>query len=174
MTLRKPRSLSNEPANALSTKAIRYLQDNPHEELTRRDIAAKFGVPTVEVDDLMEPAIHSRLVVREIGDDGPVFKLKQRADVFPIRPRKRPRSPVKIDYATITIEAGVPIPEPRQRTNQWAPLFGRMSIGDSFQLPREAFDALSHAQYAYRKANPGVRFVVRKLNEEQVRIWRTE
>lgn len=176
------------PANklrkdSLAWRVVDFLEANPSEELTRHDVSAKFDIDPVAVEDALRTAVSSGHLVRELNTDSVlVFRLKYSRSGVPkpfaqslAEVRKATRKPpVVIDFASLVIESGVPIIENKSGNGgAWPALFNKMNLGDSIQFPIEAKDALSHAQYAYRKDHPTVRFSVRKYGSEHCRIWRT-
>lgn len=176
------------PANklrkdSLAWRVVDFLEANPSEELTRHDVSAKFDIDPVAVEDALRTAVSSGHLVRELNTDSVlVFRLKYSRSGVPkpfaqslAEVRKATRKPaVVIDFASLVIEAGVPIIENKSGNGgAWPALFDRMNPGDSIQFPIDAKDALSHAQYAYRKDHPSVRFTVRKYGSDHCRIWRT-
>lgn len=173
--------------DSVAWRVVDFLEANPSEELTRHDVAAKFDIDPVQVDDALKPVVSSGHIVRELNADSvSVWRLNFTRTGVPkpfalsvgeakkaVRAERRP--PISIDFASLVIEEGIPlVVNHPQKRGQWDALFGRMRPGDSFQLTLEARDALSHAQYNYRKQNPSARFTIRKTGPEHCRIWRLE
>lgn len=179
-------ALTKSPQDSVAWRVIDFLQANPTEELTRHDVAAKYDIDPVQVDDKLRPAVNSGHLIREVNADSVlVWRLNysKRGTPKPFAvslaaakkaARARRRSRVVIDFASLVIEEGLPVIENRPtRGGEWGALFGRMKAGDSVLFPVEAKDALSHAQFAYRSKNPGVMFVIRKIGTTHCRVWRT-
>lgn len=173
--------------DSLAGHVIAFLEANPQEELTRHDIAAKFDIDPVQVDDLIRKAVTSGHLVRELNTDSvAVWRLNYSRNGVP-QPfavgaasakkarRERRKSPVVIDFESLVIEEGIPLVENRPKKNGlWGNLFDQMKPGTSVLFKLEARDALSHAQFAYRKNHPKVKFTVRKVGVDHCRIWRLE
>lgn len=177
---RKPRK------DSVAWKVVDFLEGNPGEELTRHDIAEKFDIDPVQVDDALRTAVTNGHIVRELNEESvSVWRLNfsKRGIPKPFaislaeakKARKANRKPpVVIDFAALVIESGVPIVDNRPgKGRAWPDLFERMKPGDSVLFPIEAKDAISHAQYAFRKEHPGTMFTVRKCSPEHCRVWRT-
>lgn len=169
---------------SIAWRVIDFLEANPSEELTRHDVSAKFDIDPVAVEDALMAAVASGHLVRELNADSVlVFRLKYSRTGVPkpfaqsmAAARKATRKPpVVIDFESLVIEAGVPIVENTPgKGGVWTALFDRMKPGDSVKFHLEARDALSHAQYGYRKDNPHAKFTIRKVDAEYCRIWRLE
>lgn len=179
-TPKKPRK---EP---ISWRVVDFLEANPAEELTRHDIAEKFDIDPVQVDDALRHVVSTGHIVRELNSESvSVWRLNfskrgvpkpfaiSLADAKKARRASR-KPPVVIDFTLLVVESGIPVVDNRPgKGSAWPELFGRMKPGDSVLFPLEAKDAASHAQYAYRKDHPGVLFTVRKCGPEHCRVWRT-
>jgi hypothetical protein len=177
----KPSKLRKD---SLAWRVIDFLEANPTEELTRHDVSAKFDIDPVAVEDALMAAVTSGHLVRELNTDSVlVFRLKYSRSGVP-KPfsqnlatarRATRKPPVVIDFDSLVIEAGVPLVENTPgKGGVWTALFARMKPGDSVKFTLDARDALSHAQYGYRKDNPRVRFTIRKVDAGHCRIWRLE
>lgn len=70
-----------------------------------------------------------------------------------------------------TIEKSVPLPSKRQRIIY---PFPDMQIGDSFSVPSSKYQNLNGAARAYEKKNPGTKFTTRKMQDNEIRIWRVQ
>jgi hypothetical protein len=66
------------------------------------------------------------------------------------------------------IEKGIPLPNTRAH-QRWP--FREMEVGDSFSVPLGDNRRVRNAACAFERANPGVKFTVRKLDGEH-RVWR--
>lgn len=167
-------------------KVVEFLEKNPEEELTRSDIATKFGVMASTVDGELKPAVASgRLVQSKDEDDALIWRIGGPKVTSPApfaaaeraakaAKRARRRAALAVDLKTIQVEKNVPLHEPERRMDLWNQLFRQMTdINDSFAVPADAHTALCHAAQAYRKEiAPDVRFTIRKINEDETRIWR--
>jgi len=178
-------ALLKAPRDSIAWRVIDFLEANPTEELLRRDVATKFSIDVVQVDDMLRPAVTADRIKRELNADSElVWRLNYskrgtpKPFAEPLAAAKRAKRanrkpPVAIDFSTLVIEPGIAVIERIQpKAGLWAGLLDRMTPGDSVRLMLEAKDAAAHAQYAYRKANPGAKFVVRKVSDEHCRIWR--
>lgn len=176
---RKPRK------DSVAWKVVDFLEANPGEELTRRDICEKYGIDPVQVDDALRPVMASGHIVRELNDDSDsVWRLNFAKRGVPkpfaisLAEAKKARRtnrkvPVAIDFSSLVIEKEVPLVDnTRKGTSEWEKLLDRMTPGDSVLLPMDARDAASHAYAAYRRKHPDMTFSVRKVGSESCRIWR--
>lgn len=71
------------------------------------------------------------------------------------------------------IDQGIAVPSNSRRDKSKYPL-DHMEVGHSFHIdgiPRLTEGALRNVAYRYQKANPGVKFTIRK-DETGARIWR--
>lgn len=171
------------PKDSIAWRVVDFLQANPSEELGRSDVAAKFDIDASEVDYELRPAVDSGHIVREQNDNGLVWRLNysKRGNPKPFAPSlvaarkaaRAARKPVVIDFAGLVIEKGIPLVDnSRAGTSAWEKLLDRMEAGDSVLLALEARDAAAHAYAAYRRKHPDTKFSVRKVGNEQCRIWR--
>jgi AraC-like DNA-binding protein len=161
-----------------------YLETNPDDELTRSDIATKFGVAATAVDGELRPAVNAgRLIMARNDDDGLVWRLggPKASAPHPFQAGERAaksarlaktRATLAIDLSQIKIEKGVVYQAPVKRSEQWNSLFGAMDIEDSFAMPLQGKHALARAAAQYKTENPGFRFSIRIMSAEECRIWR--
>ncbi len=185
MSRRDPQKTMNSlPRDHLAWRVAIYLHENPHEVLTRGDIAAKFDTDTSMVDTLMGPAVAANYVKIERGtEDGVVWRRPKRVrTAFPVpftpslsahSRRAQRTTPRLIDLSRISIDHDVPLPGPtKPRSVQWAELFGRMGVGDSFVVPAQIHNTLCHARQQFQRQARGSRFTVRKVSASESRCWR--
>ena len=173
--------------DSVAWRVVDFLEANPSEELTRHDVAAKFDIDPVQVDDALKQVVASGHIVRELNAESvsvwrlnftrtgvpKPFALSVGAAKKAVRAQRRP--PVSIDFDALVIEEGIPlVVNVPQKRGQWDRVFGKMRPGDSFQLALEAREAVAHAQANYRKLHPSTRFTIRKTGPEHVRVWRLE
>lgn len=168
------------PPDSLAGKLVEFLQGNPGECLTRKDIAEKFGANMAMIDSQLAPAVQAKLLVRETDDhDGVTWKLAYPLPAAPRMPgtlgaartviKRSP--PHRFDVSTIKIEKGIPLADRPVRRAVWAEIFGKMVAGDSFVIPLEARQALAHAQQDFRRQH-GISFATRKISDTECRVWR--
>lgn len=69
------------------------------------------------------------------------------------------------------IEKNIPVPSIRISSLDFP--FKDMEVGDSFSVPVKNRSSVRTAATAYSKGNIGTTFVVRVVDAENVRIWRT-
>lgn len=176
---RKPRK------DSVAWKVVDFLEGNPGEELTRHDIAEKFDIDPVQVDDALRHVLTSGHIVRELNEDSvSVWRLNftKRGIPKPFaislaeakKARRAARKPaVAIDFSALVIEKEIALVDnTRKGSSEWEKLLDRMEEGDSVLLPIEARDAAAHAYAAYRRKYPATRFSVRKVGQDKCRIWR--
>jgi hypothetical protein len=166
-------------------KVVDFLESNPSEELTRHDIAEKFDIDPVQVDDVVRTVVNSGHIVRELNDESvSVWRLNFSKRGIP-KPfaislaeakkarRANRKPPVAIDFSALVIEKEIALIEnSRKGSSEWDKLLGRMDTGDSVLLPIGARDAAAHAYAAFRRKHPATKFSVRKVGQENCRIWR--
>lgn len=81
---------------------------------------------------------------------------------------KRPKATF-LDLSKVTIESGIPVPEPGQ---EWREFLSRFKVGDSAALPSQYLIKLRAAIKAAKAAGHGV-FTTKSIAEGAVRVWRT-
>ena len=173
------------PKDSLSWRVSDYLLSNPRELLTRSDVAEKFGVQAAAVDDLLTAAVDAGHIVRQQSPEyGVIWRASDSVRPFP-KPftetlvavnkaaRAARRAATLVDFDSIVIEKGIPIPDPLKRMARWNEIFAKLEVGDSFQVAKAAKDALAHARSKYRATAPTTSFVIRQVDDNHARIWRT-
>lgn len=171
--------------DSVAWKVVDFLEGNPGEELTRHDIAEKFDIDPVQVDDALRTVVSSGHIVRELNEESvSVWRLNFSKKGIPkpfaisLAEAKKARrasrkTPVMIDFGSLVIEKEIPLVDNTRKGNsEWEKLLGRMTTGDSVLLPLEARDAAAHAYANYRQKHPASKFSVRKVGQDQCRIWR--
>lgn len=169
---------------SLIQRVCEYLETNPDDELTRSDIATKFGIAPTAVDGELRAAVAAgRLINDRNDDDGLIWRLggPKTNSPHPFQAGERAaksarltktRATLAIDLSQIKIEKGI-VYQPRvKRSAQWGALFSTMDIEDSFAMPMQGKQALARAAAEYKKDNPGFRFSIRIMSTEECRIWR--
>lgn len=178
-TPKKPRK------DSVAWKVVDFLEGNPGEELTRHDVAEKFDIDPVQVDDTLRPVVVSGHIVRELNDESvSVWRLNfaKRGIPKPFaislaeakKARRATRRPsVALDFSSLVIDKEIALVDnTRKGKSEWEGLLGKMDAGDSVLLPIEARDAAAHAYAAYRRKHPSTKFSVRKVGTGNCRIWR--
>ena len=75
---------------------------------------------------------------------------------------------------TIKIERNVPMPQAGiQRTGLMSAM-KKMSVGDSFLYPAHRVSSVTGTVWFIRRDRPEVKFTTRKLNDDEIRVWRTK
>lgn len=186
MTRNRRRTTTSAASVDLPAKVIDFFKAHPDEVLSARDVATKFGVAAAQVDTLLEATVEAGQLKRQnTGQHGLVYMAAVRRAAFPepstdrlrkamAAGRRARRAATRIDLSKVKIERGVPIFKARPRSEEWAELFRRLSPGDSFAVPSIAHDALSHAKCQFAKKEPSWRFTIRKIDDDQTRIWRVK
>lgn len=171
--------------DSIAWKVVDFLEGNPAEELTRHDIAEKFDIDPAQVDDALRSVVVTGHIVRELNSESvSVWRLNfsrkgipkpfaiSLAEAKKVRRAKRKTS-VAIDFSSLVIEKAIPLVDnSRTGTSEWEKLLGRMEAGDSILLPIDARDAAAHAYAAYKRKHPVTKFSVRKVGQDNCRIWR--
>jgi hypothetical protein len=169
----------------LAQLVLGYLEQNPDEELTRSDIAAKFDIaPTLVDTELAQAVMGGRLHRERNEDDGIVWTLgsaKARSKTpfgaaeFASKTARRVKmqATLAIDLAAIRIEKGLVYQPPARRSGLWNRLFEQMTeVGDSFAMPIAGRNALAKAAADYKQANTSFKFAIHRVSDTEVRIWR--
>ena len=150
-------------------KVIDFFRGNPEETLDREAISIKFGCLQNAVHTLLGPAVQAGVLLRKenLGDGELIYSVGDLKKFSPLV-----REKFQLDESVIKIEKNVPVP-PRAKNSaaRLAAQFGRMAVGDSFELPEAGRFMLSTAITAYKKANRGVNLVTR-VTDGKVRVWR--
>lgn len=188
-----PRNSSSEPyqpkEGSLAWQVINFLAANPEEELTTKDIVAKFVVPYANISLKLKAAHKNGAIVLGEGEDGEqVWKLGK-GKLAPACERQhhqftnwlggskaKPRSPAvsrtvlqSLDLSAIVIEDNVPMPSAKLALD-WLGLFNRMQPGQSAKLPLETKSALAKAMTDFKKSGAGE--IKRHTADDHIRIWR--
>lgn len=171
----------------LPWKVIEFLTTNPGETLTVDDISVKFDVPVRGLPAMLTPAVDSGALVRaeheeedemvyRLGKGHPQIKPKPSVhpSLGPVGEVKKTRKRVCIDTSKVKLESGIPIPAHagNGRTN-WNGLFDRMAVDDSAELPSSVRGSLQKCISEYVKSTQK-KFTIRRIDDDTLRIWRTE
>lgn len=71
----------------------------------------------------------------------------------------------------LTIERGVPMPNPIKEFARTKYPFGQMSVGDSFKIPNEIIRSARNSAYLYGMRND-MKFSCRRIDDTHYRVWR--
>ncbi len=173
-------------------KVLRFLVQNPDEELTRGDIAVKFDTFGGSVDTLLARAVAMGALKKarnseteltwilgsagkvDLGDLADETVIPSIAAVTSLPWKSFKPSNPGDDPELIPLDDNVPLIGPRAAsTTNWAALLDRMQPGQSCALPMEKRSVLSRTIAQYHKANKGT-FTLRVLpGKREFRIWRT-
>lgn len=72
---------------------------------------------------------------------------------------------------TYAIEKGIPIPDITTREAKYP--FRDMGVGDSFLAPKHQAGTIRAAAAYYRRRHH-LKFLIKHVESDQVRVWRTE
>lgn len=177
---------------SLAARMIEFFQENPDEELSRADIAAKFVVASSSIDANLAAAIDFGAIKTQTGDDlqrvwvvGPNLKDCRTGTApgkaagggqasRPVVRRSAPLTMPKPDELVIT--KGVPLPPatPRGGGPSFIGVFARMEVGDSFEVPADCAKRLMDYAGKWGRKD-GRKFTHRRAADGgTARIWRTE
>lgn len=184
---------------SLSDRVLDYFRQQPQEELTSADIAAKFEVSRGSVMASLQTAVANgaleytrntelefvyRLPGGQISQDHKTTSTSASTLTQTTTARKRGAVSVlasELDFSTLKAETGVPLrgkgkSEPGQ--SKWAPLFDMLTEPDtSVEFPaawKSAVAAQSTKQNdAAKKAGRPHRYTVRLTGTDKARVWRT-
>jgi hypothetical protein len=173
-----------EPTSgSLADRVIEYFKENPEEELTRDDIAAKFDADQRFVAAQLAKAVVARVLVRDANYSGEdVWKPGPRGPfrAWPFgkaagEGAKR-RKPVELDFVALqeSIEDGVPLFERQTLIKGLLELLSKVKKGQHFKLPIAARGVMTAARSAYKEKHPNVVFEIRQMTRQQIGVWRTQ
>lgn len=166
----------------LRTRVLDWFAKNPDESLTAADISRKFSIDIRLVPEALIPAVAGgQLRLNTHGDYSVGPKLSTQAAEATPQPRKpratptpRPAAGPLPPASSLKVESGIPIPDtakPGGRRSQYADIFERMQVGDSFAIPTaSAARAIGIAKQWGKRRN--AKFSMRTDGTES-RIWRT-
>lgn len=187
----KPTAEPYQPQEgSLAWHVINFLAANPEEELTTKDIVAKFDVPYANITLKLKTAHkHGAIKLGENEDGEQVWRLGN-GKLAPVSQRShnglttwlqgggsKPRASASVnrevlrtlDLNAIAIEDGVPMPGTQPHLD-WGGLFSRMKPGQSARLPIETKSTLTKAMTDFKKSGAGE--IKRESRDDHIRIWR--
>lgn len=177
----------------LADRVCRWFLINPEEELTPSDLASKFEVTNKSsISALLASAVSHQLlertksreetVVLTVYKAGPKLKecmgqaagsVLSSAAALPMLGAAAP-SPVSSMPApdSLFIEADIPMPiYQRGRISRYVDTFSRMEVGHSFKCSTAVAKRMYEAASKWGK-DKNRKFSVRRLNDDESRIWR--
>lgn len=179
--------------DSLAAKVIKFLKENPEEELSSDDVAVKFGGLATACYTKLGPAVDAGALKRRREPDTTfVYSLGPKADLvffegdsLPAVPptvktaRVAPAADSKtsrgffLDVAAVKIEDGLPIQRKKQPATDWPALFDRLKPNQSCLLPAASLAQLRKA-IARRHYSTRQRFAVRSVDKDSFRLWRLD
>jgi hypothetical protein len=175
---------------SLPARIIEFFQENPEEELSRADIAAKFVVASSTIDACLAAAIDFGGIATRTNDDlqrvwvaGPNIRdcrtgvLGKAAGGGGKRPSRQPTAPPANmpKPGELVIEKGIPVPEVVRAGSTYIAVFESMEPGDSFLVPADCAKRVMDYACKWARRTGGRKFTQRRLAEgSNVRIWRSE
>jgi hypothetical protein len=175
--------------DSLPARVIEFFGLNPDEELGRTDIAQKFSENATTIDSSLRQSVLAGYLQTDSGDDGArVWKAgpnmpppagfkawlasKGQASAEGMPKAKAVQLP-PADKLLENIAKDVPVPAPKPRGAEYHAVWARMEKGDSVPMPTAAAKRLISNAQNWGKAH-GRKFVMRQIDAEASRIWRTE
>ena len=163
-----------------------FFRKNPNEELSRDDIAQKFDVERNAITAGLSRCFAANFLVEhgKRGDStitaGSALAAwsPSTASLAPPPPPKTPRTytPLPpVDFTKLKVERGLPVPAKKggKGSSRWGPLFEKLDKPDtSIALKAMYYSALAKAAQDRTKTT-GHKYVIRKLSDTEMRIWRT-
>ncbi len=185
-------------AGGLPYRVIEFFEQNPEEELSRVDVASKFGLAPSAVALGLDAAVKGGALAYEHNDDLTlVYRLPTQkgadkalavpattwpAEARPPAKRAAPQSPRPSEeqLSQLVVETGKPLPGrglPRG-FEKWAPLVGLLQEPDtSVALPAEWVSGLRRylttRNKRHKEANEPNRYTLGLDTEGKNRLWRT-
>lgn len=167
-------------AGSLAARLIAYFKANPGEELSRHDVATKFGVAPASIDNSVLSAVQHGFLASGTNDESVRVWRAGKAiakavlvseDAPPQRRRRSVQTKALPAPAEIRVEANVPIPDKPPRGDTYTKLFEGMKPNDSFSVPADVGKRMyEHARRWGVKV--GRKFTLRHLDDKEARIWR--
>ncbi len=167
--------------NSVCAKVISFLKANPDERLDADLISAKCDCDRRSVHTLLGQAVQAGLLRRSEDLESGELIYSLGAAVLPSKPapslsspvpQRRERSaPFTIDLDSVKVEKGIPLVL-RGAGMNWAPLFDKLEVGDSFALPQAARSTIRGAIQHYIKASEKV--LTWRTRGDEIRVWRTK
>jgi hypothetical protein len=189
-------------AGSIPERVCQFFLANPEEELTRQDMALKFEMLPSSCDQIFKLAVEAGLLERKTGDDGVVWSAGTRLTTAALTNEQTPPPSTTdkpkgfkgwlakkghqsaegrtraIDLPPpseliLLITKDVPLPSPKQRSDDYHPVWAAMNVNDSIAVAPAAAKRL--VNWARGWAKPHKRkFVVKAIDADTTRIWRTE
>lgn len=165
-------------AGSLAYQIVQFFRDNPEEELSRRDIAAKFEVDANSIDGKLRQATETGvLATGNSSESGRVWRAGPQLQAVPLEAPKdrRPRATLPpLDLNSIAVESGVEKPKPKNANSPvYTALINKLSPGDSVLLHSEhAKRLIDLAKKLAREASSGAKYSLRKIDDTNTRVWR--
>jgi len=177
---------------SLPDRVLAFLEANPEEELTRKDIAVKFGLEaSASIDTLLQLAVVRDCLVRTRNSDGELvwslgaIKAHRQAvaatatgtdgkDPLPVRQivtSLRPQ-PVVVDPTAIKVRKGVKLQTAAEKQAEaFAKLFDSFAVGDSAEF-EAAWEPMLRAQLKRWGKGKAARFVFAETEPGKVGMER--
>lgn len=174
-------------ADSLAGRVCAFFRTHPDEELEGRDIATKFSVNSASVSALLASAMAANVITRGKDSEGTVV-FKAGPNLHATEPTNAPSqhtpAPRKAaagrrdadlpDPAALVLTPGVPIPmAAKSIVARYGPVFERMNVGDSFEVAEGVSTRLFRSAQIFGKPL-NRKFLCRRVDGGQARIWRTE
>lgn len=171
--------------DSLAEKVMEFFRRNPTEELTRRDMADKFGCAQTSIDNCLVTAVTHGYIATTNNDEmvrvwvaGPALKGTHDVPVFarqkaPVKPSTPTVTLPPFDPAGISIERGIAKPLRFGKLLRYTELIERMQPGDSVKLP--ATHAKRVCDWARKRAERIAEaqcWSMRRLDADNARVWR--
>lgn len=167
---------------SIAEQICTFFRDNADEELTRRDIADKFGCQPSGVDGILSGAIAAGLVATCNNEEmvrvwragtHPASQIESAVKAKRTGIKRTPLPP--LDISQITVRTDTPMPQLQRAKGEtrYDAIFEKLvAVGASVLLPRCYAPAVSKALQSYQKRTSR-QFKVRAVDAEQCGIWRT-
>lgn len=189
-------------SGSMPAQVIQFFQNNLKQSITGAEIGLKFNTPSSGVFGMLKSALDAGFLSHTGGvyaagndiDQAPEYGAVDQADATiaqarttplnafgaPIKPqvdqpppKPAPKAKQALpDPSTLVLEDDVPLPTGKRAAVDWDALLKRMQPGQSCQLPRAAHSTLTKAVTARHKSTDQ-KFVVGKVSDIAIRVWRT-
>lgn len=160
--------------DSLPSKVLEFFRQNPDEELTIDDIASKYAAARNSVHTNLSKSVDAHMVQRSRNDDGEyVYKAGPALGTSHNSKAAQTAPVVAAPVPEYVVEDGVAIPPKLGELSlKLKDLMESLQPGQSSAVPIRQRDTLNkligHANGENKK-----QFVSRRINEAQIRVWRT-
>ena len=171
--------------DSLAARVSAFFVRNPQDELSARDVAAKWDVDTNAVRACLLPAVKAQWLIHEDRGLGRVYAAGP--NLRPVEAEPPKPSPAAVANASpfgqqpaklpppeeLVIDGGIALPR-IGRLNEYGAVFSQMRVGDSFACDTRIAKRLYDRAHQWGRVNGGAKFALRQMAPGVSRIWRID